>query len=239
VTLEGTKEDWENILARIDKIEEFGEEPKAFARVLRAVLTRFVRSFVVFSKSAKTTSKEEDAEKKELREWWNRIAHHHGGGSGPTYLSGWITAFCPWNTEGKWIDWRCAPQTDSKQAASAPSRITPPEARSRFSLLKYLVKPKQANSNRERPAIVLDGDVVFPTIDTDNIPSGFVSVDVLLNDNGKLFETVMIAGHLGAKLLSGQEGEADRSGRKAEQRLSARVGVAAGWLMFVKKSLNE
>jgi hypothetical protein len=36
-------------------------------------------------------------------EWWKRVCSHHGNGSGPRYLSGWITSFCAFSTEGKWV----------------------------------------------------------------------------------------------------------------------------------------
>jgi len=86
VTLEGEKSDWEKLLARVDKLEEFGVEPSAWAALLRPIFKRFVRAF----------DGEPDID------FWGRVCHYTSGGSGPTYLSGWITAFCVWNNEGKW-----------------------------------------------------------------------------------------------------------------------------------------
>ena len=86
VTLEGEKSDWERLLTRLDKLDSFGEEPKAWAAMLRPILIRFVGAF----------DGEPDVD------FWSRVCHYHSQGSGPSYLSGWITAFCVWSSEGKW-----------------------------------------------------------------------------------------------------------------------------------------
>lgn len=91
VTLLGEREDWEKLLERLAKIPTFGKEPAKFASLLEPVLKRFVASF-------------DEPTSPALREFWNQCAHHLGGGSGPTYLSGWVTAFCFWDEEGKRLD---------------------------------------------------------------------------------------------------------------------------------------
>ena len=84
--LEGEKSDWERLLARLDKLDSFGEEPKAWAAMLRPILTRFVKTF----------DGEPDID------FWSRVCHYYYEGSGTSYLSGWITAFCVWSGKGKW-----------------------------------------------------------------------------------------------------------------------------------------
>jgi hypothetical protein len=86
VTLEGSKGDWEQMLSRIDKLESFGAEPTAWAAMIRPILRRFMGAF--------DGSPDVD--------FWSRVCHYHSGGSGPTYLSGWIIAFCVWDSTGKW-----------------------------------------------------------------------------------------------------------------------------------------
>ena len=60
VTLEGEKSDWELLLARADKLDSFGEEPKAWAVLLRPILTRFVRAF----------------DGKPNVDFWSRVSHY-------------------------------------------------------------------------------------------------------------------------------------------------------------------
>ena len=151
VTLEGEKSDWERLLARLDKLNSFGEEPKAWAALLRPILTRFVRAF----------DGEPDVD------FWSRVCHYHSQGSGPTYLSGWITAFCVWSSEGKW---------------QGPSLSKPPRT-------IWLL------GGGPVPELVLD-KVSYPIIDSDDVPAGFCEVDVTLDDNGVTLPCMMVSGHL-------------------------------------------
>ena len=92
VTLEGEKDDYRSILQRLDKLEEFGEEPTMFARLLRPVLREFVAVF-----DAAGTQQGVNLD------FWGKICHYKAGFSGPSYLSGWITAFTVWNSQGGWL----------------------------------------------------------------------------------------------------------------------------------------
>ncbi|KAF0983235.1 hypothetical protein FDP41_010300 [Naegleria fowleri] len=89
VTLHGTVEDWIKLREKAQKLLEFdlkeGHMTK-WSLMLFPILDQFVNS----AKGNPDT------------EWWNRIAHTKGGGSGPTYLSGWITAFCVFDDKGRW-----------------------------------------------------------------------------------------------------------------------------------------
>jgi Domain of unknown function (DUF4419) len=243
VTLEGSKSDWENILSRINKLDTFGTETKHWASMLRAVLTRFVRSFEVFGDDSKST----EEEKANLLEFWNQIAHYLGGGSGPKYLSSWITAFCPWNSEGKWIDATCAPGKE----LTPPPKVTP-ECRKEKEIFKPkrlresggslvldgqvfpILKSKEIfNPKRHRESgvsLVLD-DQVFPIVKTEDVPNGYVEMDVKLDDNGAMFDAVMIAGQIGGRVLDLRNSEGDGGDGRGQDKL----GVAAGWVMFVKR----
>ena len=150
VTLEGEKSDWERLLARIDKLDSFGEEPKAWAAMLRPILTRFVKAF-----------DEPDID------FWGRVCHYHPQGSGPTYLSGWITAFCVWSSQGKW----------QGPSLSGPSRT--------ITLL----------GGETVSGLVLD-EVSYPVIDRGDVPIGFCEVDVKLDDNGVTLPCMMVSGHV-------------------------------------------
>ncbi|KAE8370904.1 hypothetical protein BDV27DRAFT_165045 [Aspergillus caelatus] len=88
VTLLGERDDWVLLLSKIDKIPELGKEPTQFATLLRPVLQHFISSFDNPSSPA-------------VVDFWQRSVHRQGGGSGPSYLSGWVTAFCFWNAQGE------------------------------------------------------------------------------------------------------------------------------------------
>lgn len=88
VTLLGSEEDWVNILHRLDKLDLLGDEPRRFAAMLRPILSRMVRCFT-------------DPSNTEILDFWNTIVHRHRRGSGTDYLSGWLTAFCFWDEDGK------------------------------------------------------------------------------------------------------------------------------------------
>lgn len=88
VTLLGEKADWEKILGRLDKLKEFGPEPTLFYARLKPVISRFIMSF-------------DNPDSVEVKSFWNRIANKCELGSGPVYYSGWISAFCFWNLEGR------------------------------------------------------------------------------------------------------------------------------------------
>ncbi|KAI5819628.1 hypothetical protein BZA77DRAFT_158857 [Pyronema omphalodes] len=91
VTLHGTKEDWQDILTRLEKLKDFGAEQEhphlhAWYECITPVLKHFISAF----------------DGADLSAFFNRICHYESGGSGPTYLSGWISLFCAFNDEGQW-----------------------------------------------------------------------------------------------------------------------------------------
>ncbi|KAF4956354.1 hypothetical protein FGADI_3931 [Fusarium gaditjirri] len=86
VTLLGEVTDYEDILKRLDKLDEMGEEPTGFAKFLRPVLRNMILSFTQPSDPA-------------IHTFWNQIVDIHRM-SGGDRISGWITAFCYWDNEG-------------------------------------------------------------------------------------------------------------------------------------------
>ena len=90
VTLTGTAEDWKDVRKRVDRLVQIGaeeEELLQWASILGNVLDHFVGVF----------------DGRLDKGWWNSIVNHKKGQSGPSYLSGWILAFCPWTKDGKFI----------------------------------------------------------------------------------------------------------------------------------------
>ena len=90
ITLLGTKADYELILRRLDKLRNYGKEPTLFADLLTPILKRFVLSF-------------DEPDSAEVKSFWNRIFSQWDMGSGPTYMTGWITAFGFWDADGACI----------------------------------------------------------------------------------------------------------------------------------------
>lgn len=86
VTLLGERSDWEDILARLEKLKTFGNEPTYWYHLLKPVVTRFVMTF-------------DNPASPEITDFWSRIIHREGG-SGVDEISGWLTAFCLWKEDG-------------------------------------------------------------------------------------------------------------------------------------------
>ncbi|KAF4975028.1 hypothetical protein FZEAL_8135 [Fusarium zealandicum] len=87
VTLLGDISDWRDILGRLDRLEQLGDEPTQFSEMLRPILNQMIRSF------------EQPDDPKVIR-FWNTIATRNPVDSGTDYITGWITAFCFWDDKG-------------------------------------------------------------------------------------------------------------------------------------------
>lgn len=85
ITLEGTQKDWLDIQHRLDKLEDFGIEPAAWAALLRPVLAQFVAAFDGESDIA----------------FWKRIVNLKAL-CGADSISGWIALFGVWADTGRW-----------------------------------------------------------------------------------------------------------------------------------------
>jgi hypothetical protein len=98
ITLLGTKEDWKSIEKKLDMLPRLGSEPKLFSELLKPVLKYMVASF-------------DNPNDSKVLKFWRTIVHEKEGFSGgcgpwskrgyPPHLSGWLTAFCFWDTEGE------------------------------------------------------------------------------------------------------------------------------------------
>ncbi|KAL6916718.1 hypothetical protein ACHAP8_009651 [Fusarium lateritium] len=190
VTLLGDISDWRDILGRIDKLEQLGDEPTQFSNMLRPILKNMVLSF-------------EQPDHPDVIRFWNTIATRNPVGSGTDYITGWITAFCFWDDKGK---------------------------------------PKNC-----RATDVIDG-VSYPRVDIDSVPVGFASVPVKVDDNGKKFSCIMIAGSFGIKgqrlgeheqVQTWNDGSA--TSQSVETLESGLLGIqpVSGWLMYENEAEKE
>ncbi|EFC36665.1 predicted protein [Naegleria gruberi] len=122
------------------------------------------------------------------KEWWNRVANFLGGGSGPSFISGWITTFCVFSETGKWLG-------DQKTEGEVWYEDEDDN------------EPKEKVRERE-----------WPVIDDEEIPRGYVSVPITVDDNGTVYKTEMFAGHIVASVLN-------------QNSIQPRVD----WALFLKK----
>ncbi|CAL8133301.1 unnamed protein product [Orchesella dallaii] len=83
VTLDGTVQDYLNILGRLEKLKDY--ELQRWYDLLHPVIRQFVEA-----KSGKVDEA-----------FWKSIVNVNGG-SGRYYITGWITAFCVFDSDGNW-----------------------------------------------------------------------------------------------------------------------------------------
>ena len=215
VTLLGVKEDWMEILNRLEKLAQFGEQPEQFSRLLKPILSYFVRSF-------------DKPEAQDTKDFWLKIAHMSAGGSGPSYLSGWITAFCFWDVDEKSM------YIHKGQGPSAPNELE--------------------GLSVCRPGCQLV-NVLYHKLKRDDIPSGFTSVPVKVDDHGEIYYPNMVARSLAIRAWSSGESLEDsiqyalnedviyNNDTMQEKPLPDQnwkpilvaVQAESGWLMYEKK----
>ncbi|KIK51638.1 hypothetical protein GYMLUDRAFT_233988 [Collybiopsis luxurians FD-317 M1] len=196
VTLEGTKDDWEQIVERIEKLKDFGEETEAWYKLLFPVLSHFVRAF-------------DDPNGEPNLEFWQKVAHYHSGGSGPTYLSGWITAFCVFDEDGKWI-------------GNPPGTRIPDSSSIEYEFNEFIFGGK---------FLTID-EAYYHNLATEDIPAAYADVDVKLDDNGEIFDTIMVAGLVGMYVCDTGDTTLSETGQMDLLK------PMPGWWIFIKRDPN-
>ena len=88
VKLLGEKSDWENILARIEKLRDFGQQTQTFHELLDVVIAFIIDSF-------------KDPHSADLKEKWKNLFIRTTEKDGVNFIWGFITAFCFWNDRGE------------------------------------------------------------------------------------------------------------------------------------------
>ncbi|KAM0546010.1 hypothetical protein ACHAPJ_011024 [Fusarium lateritium] len=93
VTLLGQREDWVKLLGKLDRLKEFGDEPKRFADKLRPILKRFVATW-------------DESGSEEVKSFWEQIVRAKkkwscGEGANEWVVSGWITGFMHFDRRGR------------------------------------------------------------------------------------------------------------------------------------------
>jgi hypothetical protein len=217
VTLLGEREDWAKMVKKLDKLSHLGEEPAIFASLLKPILEHFVACF-------------DDSKSEAVLDFWGTCAHKISGGSGPTYLSGWVTAFCFWDENGK-----CLYPMDKPP-------FGPPD--------------EQDERSSRRAGCELNG-VLYHRLDTNKMPSSVASVPVKVNDNGTEYDTKMVAGLIGISASSSgipmqveQHEDVRSGGVRSPENSELRSGTSAqpgldtiqplsGWWMYEVEGPEE
>lgn len=91
VTLLGTKDDWQALHDKLERLAEFGDEPAAYQSRLDPILSRFVASF-------------DEPDGDETVAFWNNIVLAESAvscGAPPYYIGGWLTGFWYWDANGE------------------------------------------------------------------------------------------------------------------------------------------
>jgi hypothetical protein len=150
VTLLGTRDDWVNLRARVDKFDQFGEEPTKWAKLLRPVCDQFIACF---------DAEGNDAVFKSCVDFWSRVCHRTSGGSGPSYLCGWATVFCAWSDKGEW-------QGDVKETYHPATK----RGRQDLQYWPAIDANNITKSVAEVPVIVDDGGILYNTVMLAGLP---------------------------------------------------------------------
>jgi hypothetical protein len=152
-----------------------------------AALLKIVLDFFV-----KTFDQPEDPD---VIDFWGRIAHENNNMSGPNWLSGWVTAFCFWDYKGKRI---------GGLPRSSSLRHSEPD-------VKY-----ETDENVTATSFRLDLDQ-FHTVKMTDIPNGYSSVPITVNDNGIIYQTRMVAGSVGMQAWSSGQLTATSTDRRSHR----------------------
>lgn len=166
VTLLGTVEDWRLLRRKVDRLLDFDDNNRtlqAWVPMLQDICDNFIES----AQNGSTNN---------LR-FWDTVCSHYGGGSGPTYLSGWVTVFTFFDTDG-----HCQvelPRQVSKDAA--PS-----------------VRAKRHRNDKYEKARRHWDDLIskWPKIDSSQVNRNVVSCPVKINDNGVEYESRLFVGQM-------------------------------------------
>ncbi|QIW99860.1 hypothetical protein AMS68_005378 [Peltaster fructicola] len=210
ITLLGEKSDYELIYRRIEKLSTWGAEPTKFRNLLRPVFKRLIESF-------------DDPTSDATIHFWSRVFKLHAYWSDSPEYSGWITAFCFWDEDGKCLYWEPAKHPTSETSEGPVNDPTSEEPEDE-------AKPR---------ALYLDG-VRYHKIDSDDVPSAVCSVPVKIIDNGPTYQAMMVAGSVGIACTSSGQTVVDESWVNGKKEKRSLVGLdtmqpQTGWFLFERE----
>ena len=164
VMLLGEKEDYALLLKKVEKLAGFGEEPAFFAKLLQPIVKRLILCF-------------DAPESEEAVQLWQKVFSVRSQGSGPSYWTGWMTAFCFWDSSGT----------------------------SRYRLDSQATRTDHAGDQKGTYDLIMDG-VMYQKIKEGAAP-GVTRVPVKVDDNGEEVDMEMVAGSIGMTCSSSRVGD--------------------------------
>ncbi|KAK2782759.1 hypothetical protein FQN53_009620 [Emmonsiellopsis sp. PD_33] len=164
VTLLGERRDWEDILQRLEFLNTFKEHEQLllWSSMLKPILSQFVRTF-------------DAPDSPEIVKFWQKTVHQHVDDySGEKHITGWILAFCFWDTKG-------GPLVAVQVQWQNPGW--------------------QEKVEQNGPDFWLDEDK-YGELEWENVPTGFAHVPVNIRFlGGTEYVALLIAGSVGWRLL--------------------------------------
>lgn len=105
--------------------------------------------------------------------------------------------------------------------------MTPEEEVEFKELEKRFANPTDRDIFLKPPPFVFEG-IRYPVIPLNGVSNGFGDVDVVIEDNGEVFEGVLVAGHVGAvaRAMDGLDGD-----------IVDTIQPSPQWFMFVKEKV--
>ncbi|KAF7313793.1 hypothetical protein HMN09_00536600 [Mycena chlorophos] len=110
VTLEGEREDWQNVLERLERLKDLGLKAIAWYHILQPIIQNFIDAF-------------DKADTDANHHFWNTAAFSRPLATGST-LTGWLSAFCIFAEDGEWRGPKLTfAKPKGKTAAPAPETL--------------------------------------------------------------------------------------------------------------------
>ncbi|OQV15367.1 hypothetical protein BV898_10473 [Hypsibius exemplaris] len=213
VTLLGDKMDWMKLLEKIDILPSCGKETTLWFNLLVPILNRFVTAF-------------DQPASKENKKFWQMIAHKERGRSERRYLSGWITAFCFFSTNGKVLHKNL--ESSSIRRISTSFGVL---------ILRYRKKsPRGIRASRKKGGplmLVIDG-VRYNRVDMQHIPPAYAEVDVMMEEDGMKCRGVMVAGLVGVQISGSKADGTEGTGGHGERHNT--LEPVTGWWIFQNRA---
>lgn len=162
VTLQGTRDDWQLLRQSIQHLSVLGnfQELEYWIKCLDCIIMHMIAGF-------------DTPDADEVKDFWMRAVHSHGErvSGGLVTLSGWLTAFCFWQADGK------TTRTYTEEELRQQSMV---------------------NENPDEWARLEIAGIGFPVIARNDIPGATVHVPVCVSDGFTKEQALVIAGLIGA-----------------------------------------